>query len=181
MKNLVFTVVYHGSEKFFKLNDGGTTLLLDKILSTWFEGYRRCTKCIITRNGELYDSGRVNYYGTQAAMEYFFDWKKIADKNPTIAIKANNLEVGDILEIENTQENNARCYWDANAFISLIAISQKYVDPILRKALKKAEQEVDEGPQKNLRNDLFSEAMAESRAQELKKIATKTFLVLVKR
>ncbi|MBU0612266.1 hypothetical protein KKB58_02515 [Patescibacteria group bacterium] len=124
MEKLTFNVIVLKNEKFFRLQGEHMILLIDKIISVWFEGYFNSTKCKIIRNDLVYDSGYVMYHGTHAASEYFFGFSKIEMRlsgKMTNLLQAKNLEYGDILEIENLKKENCRFYESSDSFITQVA------------------------------------------------------------
>ena len=120
MEKIIFKVVEVNGEKLFQTSGKKKTLFINKILSVWFEGYYHNTKCQVSRNNEPYDDGYVNYYGTHAATDYFFGFKLIAHEQMTREILSETLELGDLVEIENTNKPNCQKYSSTNNFIDRV-------------------------------------------------------------
>jgi hypothetical protein len=124
MEKIIFQVVLVGDKKFFQISNRKKTLFLDKLLAVWFEGYR-CSECKILRSNELYDEGFIVYHGTHAASEFFSGWRKITTEDLTDEVCAEQLEVGDVLEIENNSEHERRYYANIGDFIKgVVAFKQ---------------------------------------------------------
>lgn len=126
MEKIIFQVVEVNGEKLFQVSAKKKTLFLNKILSVWFEGYYRCTKCQLLRNNEPYDDGYVNYYGTHRASDYFFGFKLIATEQMIREISSETLELGDIVEVENTMKLNCQSYTSVSKFINQVLHFQKF-------------------------------------------------------
>ncbi|MFZ2072466.1 MAG: hypothetical protein WA101_01885 [Minisyncoccia bacterium] len=117
MKTITFEVVTYKNKIFFKLVGKTRVLLVNKVLSVFFEGYHHCTECKIIKNKKIVDKAYVQYYGTHAAMEFFFGFETITNQKMCTEVKAEMLQIGDILEIENLEEKGLNFYKDEDAFI----------------------------------------------------------------
>jgi hypothetical protein len=116
---IFFQVVEVNGEKLFQISSKKKVLFFNKLLAVWFEGYHY-SECKIFRNNELYDEGCVVYRGTHAASEFFADWKKITTEDLIDEICAEQLECGDIVEIENYNKPERRYYASVNYFMKYV-------------------------------------------------------------
>lgn len=126
MKKLIFEVVLVEGEKIFKLNGNKKVLFLNRLSAMWFEGYRHSTECEILRAGNIYDSADVRYCGGHDSGEYFYGFNVISDKDRSVEILSESLEVGDIIQIENDTDSNHARYKSADAFIDYIDIYRSF-------------------------------------------------------
>lgn len=123
-EKLVFQVVEVNGEKLFQISSKKKVLFFNKLLAVWFEGYHY-SDCQILRGNELYDEGCVVYRGTHAASEFFSDWKKITTEDLMDEICAEQLELGDIVEIENTKGPERRYYASVNDFMKNVVVFEQ--------------------------------------------------------
>lgn len=140
-EKIVFQVVEVSGEKFFQISSKNKILFFNKLLAVWFEGYRY-SDCQIIRNNEVYDEGCVVYRGTHADSEFFSDWKKITTEHLMDEICAAQLELGDIVEIENTNDFERRYYASPVDFIKNV-ISFKQVGDSLDAAFAANDNKLD--------------------------------------
>lgn len=116
MKNLIFKVVLVGDKKFFCISNKKKTLFLNKLLAVWFEGWSS-SECKVFRNDEMYDKGSVTYHGTHAGSEFFSGLEKIITGKLIDEIGTDQLELGDVIEIENSDGPGRRYYASVGDFI----------------------------------------------------------------
>lgn len=92
---------YNGNKFFFLEDAPKGELYFDSLSSVHFEGSEFHDRITVLRSGKSVKKGTVIYTGTHAAQEYFH-WEDSEGEHGsmTSSLKADGLEVGDIVEIE---------------------------------------------------------------------------------
>lgn len=118
-EKISFTVIRSGIDKFFKTTDGITTLLVDQLLAPWFEGYRNLSDVKVVRDGQIIDSGNIRFLSRINPGHLFCGLSKIKPDHMCSEIRAENLEEGDIVEIENINRPGFSFYKNTRALIDV--------------------------------------------------------------